>query len=180
MAKAKARTTVLLKHANGNISKTIQAPKIYKTSREPSKAENAPRSSHPHGSPEGFIHVLPSEGGWVKGLGEGVSVCRSVDSPAHRKGSERGVVLAIFQKTVREDSSRSAGILSRLEGLVSVASSVGTRVVIVGPDLNERSDFISQYAVVTRCQWPLERDQAWTYIASGSYWGMYTWTLSTD
>lgn len=55
----------------------------------------------------------------------------------------------------------------------SVRSSVGTRVVIIGPDLNGRSDYIGQYAVVTQCQWPLEPDQACTYIAStGPYWGM--------
>jgi hypothetical protein len=46
--------------------------------------------------------------------------------------------------------------------------------------LNGNSDFIGQYVVVIQRQWLLERDQACTYIAFGSYWGMYIWTLSAD
>ena len=54
----------------------------------------------------------------------------------------------------------------------SIVSAVGTRVLIIGPDLTGSLDYIGQYAVITQCQWPLECGQACTYITTtGPFWG---------
>jgi hypothetical protein len=54
----------------------------------------------------------------------------------------------------------------------AIVSAVGTRVVIIGPDLNRLLDYIGDYAVIAECKWPLEHDQACMYIAStGPWWG---------
>jgi hypothetical protein len=56
---------------------------------------------------------------------------------------------------------------------LSIASVVGTRVIVIGPDLNGLFDYVGQYAIVTECKWPLGHDQACTYIAStGPQWGV--------
>ena len=54
----------------------------------------------------------------------------------------------------------------------SIASAVGTQVIIIGPDLNGLLDYVGEYTVVAECRWLLEHDQACTYIASmGPRWG---------
>jgi hypothetical protein len=54
----------------------------------------------------------------------------------------------------------------------SIASAVGTRVIIIGPDLSGLLNYVGEYAVVADCKWPLEHGQACTYIAStGPQWG---------
>jgi hypothetical protein len=45
-----------------------------------------------------------------------------------------------------------------------IVSTVGERVIVIGPDLEEKKDTVGSYGVIIHCPWPLNDDQALVLI----------------
>ena len=82
-----------------------------------------------------------------------------MDSNIVKLGYSENRLLFQAQHLVPETTTERDPFVNR-EAAVSIASVVGMRVVIIGPDLEGNSSWIGDYGFVVECPYPLQPDQA--------------------